>query len=314
VKLTVTDNSGAVTTDSIIISVNNTPPVVNITSPVKNSKYRIGPDTSYTCAAIVTDAEHNAGQLKYAWQTILRHNNHEHPEAIDTTRNTSTIISRIGCNGDTYYWLIELTVTDAAGLSTKDSSKIFPDCPGTLPLVLHRFSVTPQGNENLVKWVTENAMHIEYFEVERSNSMTNFSMIDRRPASNNFGTNEYSFADNTFSPGTNYYRLKMIEIGNMIRYSPVVKVSADMSREKIMISPNPVSGNFYVRYNAATNGPVVIYIHDMNGKLVHKVYETAYAGQNLIYVQYIPVWTAGVYLLSLRQGNDIQWEKLIKAQ
>ena len=37
VKLTVTDNLGASSLDSIIISVNNTPPVVNITSPVKNS-------------------------------------------------------------------------------------------------------------------------------------------------------------------------------------------------------------------------------------------------------------------------------------
>ena len=34
---------------------------------------------------------------------------------------------------DIYYWLIELTVTDAAGLSTKDSAKIFPD---RTPLIL----------------------------------------------------------------------------------------------------------------------------------------------------------------------------------
>ena len=128
VKLTVTDNGGATNTDSLIISVNNTPPVVNITSPVKNSTYTIGGDVVYPCTATVTDAQHSGSQLKYEWQTILRHNNHEHPEAIDNNVSTSTTISRIGCNGDTYYWMVRLKVTDAAGLSTVDSSKIFPNC------------------------------------------------------------------------------------------------------------------------------------------------------------------------------------------
>jgi glucose/arabinose dehydrogenase len=133
VRLTVTDNGGATHTDSVIISVNNTPPVVNITSPIKNSLYNPGPDTLYTCTATVTDAQHNASQLTYEWQTSLRHNTHEHREAIKNDVNSSTLIQRVGFYGsDTYYWLIELTVTDAAGLSTKDSAKIFPNVNQTL--------------------------------------------------------------------------------------------------------------------------------------------------------------------------------------
>jgi hypothetical protein len=128
VKLTVTDNQGASATDSIIVSANNTPPKINITSPVKNSLYKIGPDTLYTCSAIVTDDEHAAGTLKYEWQSFLRHNSHAHPEQISNAVSPTTNISRLGCNGDTYYWLIKLTVTDPAGLSAVDSSKIFPDC------------------------------------------------------------------------------------------------------------------------------------------------------------------------------------------
>ena len=128
VRLTVTDNGGATHTDSVIISVNNTPPIVNITSPIKNSQYTPGLDTFYACTATVSDAQHSGSQLKYEWQTILRHNNHEHRQPIDEAVNTNTLIQRVGFIGsDTYYWLVELTVTDAAGLSTKDSAKIFPD-------------------------------------------------------------------------------------------------------------------------------------------------------------------------------------------
>lgn len=144
VTLTVTDNGGATHTENMVISVNNTPPIVNITSPIKNSYYNPGPDTIYACTATVTDAQHSPGQLTYEWQTSLRHNTHEHREAIKNDVSSSTLIQRVGFYGtDTYYWLIELTVTDAAGLSTKDSAKIFPNVDNVLG-TLHG-SVTLQG-------------------------------------------------------------------------------------------------------------------------------------------------------------------------
>jgi len=133
VTLTVTDNGGASHSETMNISVNNTPPVVNITSPIKNSYYNQGPDTVYACTAIVSDEEHGPGQLTYEWQTTLRHNTHEHREEIKNEVNSSTLIQRVGFYGsDVYYWLVELTVTDAAGLSTKDSAKIFPNVVGAL--------------------------------------------------------------------------------------------------------------------------------------------------------------------------------------
>ncbi len=131
VTLTVTDNGGATHLDSIIISVNNTPPVVTITSP-SITTYDPGPDNiQLDCIADVTDAEHGPGQLKYEWQTTLRHNSHEHREAIKNEVNSSTIIQRIGFIGsDVYYWLIELTVTDDAGLSTTAAVEIHPNIAG----------------------------------------------------------------------------------------------------------------------------------------------------------------------------------------
>jgi PKD repeat protein len=315
VKLTVTDNLGASSTDSIIISINNTPPVVNITSPINNSTYLPGADTIYALSATVTDAEHNQGQLKYAWQTFLRHNNHEHAEQIDTTRNTGTSISRIGCNGDSYYWHVELTVTDAAGLSTIDSSQIFPACASApLPVVLRKFSVTQRGNENLIKWTTESEMNIEYFEVERSTDPFNFVPISQKPARNTSGPNEYSFTDNGFSAGVNYYRLKMVETGAVTRYSLIVKTASEIKHEELVISPNPVTGNFSVSYSAAENGPVIIRISDISGRLVNTIHESVNRGQNIIYLQSLPAWKPGMYLISVQQANDIQHGKLIKAE
>jgi glucose/arabinose dehydrogenase len=312
VTLTVRDSVNAIAVDSIIISVNNTPPVVNITSPIKNSTYTVGVDSTYAFVAAVSDAEHNAGQLKYEWQQFLRHNDHEHPGPIDTVRNTFGAISRIGCNGDDYYWMIRLKVRDAAGLSTTDSSKIFPNCgAGREALALRKFSVTQETSENHVKWMTDIAPQIKRFEVERSVDGINFYSIETQLASNISGNKEYYFFDNGFFPGINHYRLKMIEIGDIIRYSATVKTYSGTKGENLVISPNPVTGNFSLRYTAVAKGPVTIRMTDVNGKLVYTVHENVNKGQNVMYLQDMPAWKPGVYMVTVQQGHDKQQAKML---
>ncbi|MDJ0521337.1 MAG: PKD domain-containing protein [Planctomycetota bacterium] len=131
VELTVTDGGGKKSSTELLISVNNTPPVVDITSvPALNSYTVDQGDIVVPLQAAVTDAEHGPGQLTYAWQTFLHHNTHNHPEPIDTEPVTSTTISPIGCNGETYYYRIRLEVTDGAGLKGFDEVLYVPDCGG----------------------------------------------------------------------------------------------------------------------------------------------------------------------------------------
>jgi glucose/arabinose dehydrogenase len=312
VTLTVKDSVNATAIDSIIISVNNTPPVVNITSPVKNSTYNIGLDTVYAFTAIVSDAEHTAGQLKYEWQQLLRHDTHEHPGPVDTVRNTFGSITRIGCNGDEYYWLIRLKVTDAAGLSTTDSSKIYPNCAAfRTDLTLRKFSVSQEPNENVVKWITDIAPQLKRFEVERSVDGINFYSIDHQLASAPGLTKEYSFTDNMFFPGENYYRLKMMEIGNVIKYSATVKTISEAARQDLAVSPNPVAGNFSLRYTASGKGPVIIRLVDLNGRIVHTIHETVNKGENIIYLQDMPAWKPGVYVITVQKGAEMQQVKML---
>ncbi|GAA3964913.1 InlB B-repeat-containing protein [Hymenobacter antarcticus] len=131
VTLTVTNGAGLTNQASLTISVNNTPPQVTITSPANNSTYPLTGNTTYPLRATVVDTEHSGGQLAYAWQTVLRHNTHQHPNPIDTTRQTSTTIVPYGCGTETYYYTISLTVTDAGGLATTQEVRLNPDCNAT---------------------------------------------------------------------------------------------------------------------------------------------------------------------------------------
>ena len=168
VVLTVTDSSNATAQATLLISVNNTPPSVTITSPTNGMLYPLTNETIYTLSAVVSDAEHGPNQLAYEWQTILHHNNHVHADPIDTNRITTTVISPIGCDGASYFYSIVLKVTDSAGLATTKEVRLYPDCgaPSSILKYLGRNGAvilwqlsgatnrtyTIEGSTNLIEW------------------------------------------------------------------------------------------------------------------------------------------------------------------
>jgi glucose/arabinose dehydrogenase len=131
-RVTVRDPLGNESSATVVVSVNNTPPVVAITSIADGQLYPMSGDTVFPLSAVVTDAEHDAANRTCAWTTILHHNEHEHSEPTDPACTTTTLISPLGCGVDTYAFEIVLTVTDAAGLSATDHAWLYPDCDGVL--------------------------------------------------------------------------------------------------------------------------------------------------------------------------------------
>lgn len=315
VKLTVKDAANNTTTDSLVISANNTPPVVNVTSPVKNSKYNLGSDTAYTLAATVTDAQHSGFNLKYEWQASLRHNVHQHNEPVDTNRNTSKIVSRIGCNIDAYYWHFQLKVTDAGGLFTIDSSNIYPNCGGTLPVVLSFFGVKKNVNLNIVTWITESEINLKYFEVQRSNDGMNFIAVDRVNATRPQGRGYYQLQDPDYLPGYNYYRLKMVDMDGSFNYSMTIRVTNDMPDDlSLGIAPNPSKEYFMMSSSFSMAGKINANISDMSGKIVRRWTEQAIKGFNSFRVANIGNIPPGLYVVSVEQNGELRKAKLIIAK
>jgi len=128
VTLTVRDPLNNTASASLVVSLNNTPPDVVITSPPDGSYYSLYEPLITPLTAEISDAEHSAGELECAWRVILHHNEHTHPEPPTTQCADSAEISPIGCDGETYFYEAELSVTDGAGLNTTVSSYVYPDC------------------------------------------------------------------------------------------------------------------------------------------------------------------------------------------
>ena len=137
VTLTVTDSGNLSAQTTLIISVNNTPPNVTITSPVNGTLYSPVNPTTINLTATVSDAQSSNAQLSYQWQVLLHHNDHNHLVYSDTNHSTTAVLDPTGCDGiNIYYYRVILTVTDPQGLATTQEVRLYPDCgPDTPPTI-----------------------------------------------------------------------------------------------------------------------------------------------------------------------------------
>ena len=130
--VTVHDPAGNGRSATVVVSVNNTPPSVAITSLYDGQLYPMTGDTVFPLRANIVDLESAAGGLACAWTTTLHHNTHTHSEPPDAACETETVISALGCDGETYFFEVHLSVTDAGGLRAEDRVYLYPDCEGRL--------------------------------------------------------------------------------------------------------------------------------------------------------------------------------------
>jgi glucose/arabinose dehydrogenase len=122
-------------TDTLTIWLNNLPPEVTLTSPIDGSLYTLVAPTMLSLSAIYSDPETPLAGLSCEWLVTLHHNDHSHTDPPIQTCSATTEIAPLGCDPNaTYRWQIDLTVTDAQGLSTRRTATVFPNetnCSGT---------------------------------------------------------------------------------------------------------------------------------------------------------------------------------------
>lgn len=135
VTLEVTDSEGNVGTAETLVSLNNSPPQVSITGIPDDAVFHVDVDTTFPLIAEVADAEHSDETLSYRWQTILIHNDHQHPEPIVTDHVSELTLPQLHCSDFAdYAYLIQLEVEDPEGLKGYDEKMVAHDCVPVFPL------------------------------------------------------------------------------------------------------------------------------------------------------------------------------------
>jgi chitodextrinase len=129
VTLTVTDNANLEKSITLIVSVNNTPPVINSTSVSAMNTFPNTGNMPVALTASVSDGEtSNNSQLIYKWETALHHDTHFHPNPISYQQVSNVNLSPVPCDNEVYFYRVKLTVTDPQGLFSTFTKDIAPNC------------------------------------------------------------------------------------------------------------------------------------------------------------------------------------------
>ncbi len=254
-KLTVTDSLGASSTAEAIISLNNSPPEVQITSFRDGDRYPMDQGTTLLrLTADVMDQEHSDEELTYEWRTYVHHNAHFHPDPVDFEHESFALISPLGCDGEEYWYRIELTVTDPEGLSTTHSQSIYPNCGGPFLEWTELEGEAASGQVNL-EWTANLEDSVSHFEIQRSKDFYNFQVLDIIGAGAGAGPNTYQFADQAPHRGQNIYRIKAVREDGAYQFSNLANVVYPKSGF-IQVYPNPARGSFRIALAEAQAGSV----------------------------------------------------------
>lgn len=152
VKLTVTDQSGAFTVRNALVSLNNTPPSVEIISITEGELYSNRFPTPFDLVAETIDQEHPEWDIEYDWTYMLRHNTHFHILDYLSGNNRDLVVYPTACDqGEDYWYEINVVATDPGGLVSRSYRNIYPDCDGVMDIAPENgadyiFSPNPSSN------------------------------------------------------------------------------------------------------------------------------------------------------------------------
>jgi hypothetical protein len=178
--------------------------------------------------------------------------------------------------------------------------------------------LTFQGNMNknnkvTLNWTVADNENNSNFEVERSFNGRDFTTIGVVFASEKMGTENYMFYETTSGTDKVMYRLKMIDKNHVINYSKILifQLRSTISNN-IKVIGNPVNDKLTFSYTSPSAQIVDVKIYDISGKVLLKNKVTSMEGSNVISLPLSSTFKAGMYVVEVNNGTELQSSKFVK--
>jgi hypothetical protein len=168
--------------------------------------------------------------------------------------------------GNTFSVLFSF-VFDENGLG-KSYSFPYTTCNIVLPVTLIDFRGQQQNRDVLLNWTSVLEDNLGRYELQRSTDGLNYQAIAIVfPKGSQH--NEYDYIDHFASKGVNYYRLKMIDLDNSIKYSTIVLVNLKSTDNiSLDVSPNPAQNLVTLRLYNLSKGNYTIELINLSGQKI----------------------------------------------
>ena len=174
---------------------------------------------------------------------------------------------------------------------------------GTLPVSLVVFSGNWFNSEVVLNWVTESEQQTDKFIIERSVDGINYFVIGTKQAGgNSYSRLNYSFTDRTPQFGTNYYRLRMVDIDGRFKYSSIVVLRSIKSGEW-KVGPNPFNGSLAVTINSTAPAVINLKLTNVTGQVLGARSQQILRGISQVTLSNLEGLVSGIYFLQVENSN-----------
>lgn len=190
----------------------------------------------------------------------------------------------------------------ASNLANGYYTILYSSSPIVLPVSLTAFSAFRQDNSALLEWSVAAQDELSSFTIERSADGSSFSTIGTVAATAYANTpDQYVFLDNDPLPGTNYYRLAVVDQDAAVTYSPIHSVNFEASGLNVMLTvyPNPVVGELHLAFTGSAGGTIDLRLVNSQGQVIRSMTATSAAALS------IPMngLARGIYFLQINGTN-----------
>ena len=173
----------------------------------------------------------------------------------------------------------------------------------TTPVTLLSLTAKRYGTANLITWATSQELNSKYFGIERSTDGLHFTEIGKVAAAGNSSlVLNYQFVDPHPEKGINYYRLRVVDIDNAVKYSLVRNVK-NIGTISLTIYPNPAKDKLLIDIDAERAGRGEIIVTDLNGRRVYSNSINLQQAGNTIPIDITP-FAAGTYFIRIQTTNN----------
>ena len=181
-------------------------------------------------------------------------------------------------------------------------------------LLLNEASITQfKGQLNNAKtflsWMGNEEQGLDKYVIEKSADGVVFNSIGS-VAAQNMHSAYYQFADPDLIFNNSYYRLKMIDMNGMFRYSKTILLSPQLAFE-IRSVQNPFNDQVNIDIISPENNMLLFNLYDVMGKRVKTYRQNAVKGLNQVNIGQVSC-SDGIYLLSVTSGNKTLYTKLVR--
>jgi subtilisin family serine protease len=141
----------------------------------------------------------------------------------------------------------------------------------TIPVELSAFNAEVSWNEVNLYWTTTTEINNYGFEVERKSHKNNWENISFvKGIGNSIEINQYSYSDQSVSPGKYSYRLRQVDYDGSFKYSDEIEIDIENPSDFILNQnyPNPFNPSTSIEFSLIEKSSVTLEVYSILGELI----------------------------------------------